>query len=505
MQKTRFLLPLASAFSALLIGGCMVGPDYDGVEPAPGTSMDWRGQTQEEYLSTEAVRPETRWWERFEDPELDRLVQVAMAGNFELAQAAANVQAAYARRGVVNAERLPSLDAEASYTAAGAGKKSATFNGPPPGMHGELFGAGAIAAWEVDLWGRVARLVESADADIEAARNAYHAAAVALAAETALAYIDVRTLDERLAALEQNIELQLKTLELTEERYDSGEGRLLDVSQARRLLERTRAERPRLEQARSQAENRLAALLGELPQDGLIGTGADELTLPEINGLGLPAQLLVRRPDVLEAEQGYAAAIARIGSAEAERFPRLTIAGSFTLQADDAANYFSPESFIYSIGPTLQLPIFEGGRITSNIAVRKSEADAARWKLEQTLVTAVREVEDAATGVVKAEARYGHMRDAYDAAALTVEQTQERYDAGMTDLFELTDSQRQLVEIEDSVLVARQQTFVQTVYLYRALGGGWAALDQMRPLETVPANAHLSLTEKTSDDTDHED
>ncbi len=411
------------------------------------------------------------WWRGLNDPIFADLATQALQGNLNLAQMRQRIVEARARRGVVNAERLPQIDSPTQYERAGSGPDSLSFAGPPPGIVKNLYATGVVANWEVDLWGRVQRLVDAADDQTRAAVDDYRDAAVSLLSELALAYIDVRTLHRRLDLVEQNVMLQRRTLELAESRYAAGNGPAIDVTQARRLLRQTQSRVPELRRARIVAENRVAILLGKRPADGVVPPGGMPQTPPPAD-MRVPADLITRRADVRRADWKYRAALAQVDAAEAERLPRLTVSGSFHLSAGRIGNLFD-QAYVYSFGPQLTFPIFEGGRISANVRVHKSQAEQARLQLEQTLLTAIEEVENAATGYMHKREEADELEAASAAAESSAALAEQLYRSGLRDLTQSIDAQRQLVNIQDSLALTRQEVLGQAVQLYRALGGGW--------------------------------
>lgn len=461
-------------FLTMLLAACKAGPDYAAPALEERTGAGWRAPRDAD-LGGERMDL-AAWWERLGDPELDVLARELVRANLSLAQARQRLVAARARRGIARADRLPSVDVDGSYTRAGTGAESLNFAGPPPGERVDVFSAGLAAAWELDLWGRVARLEEAADAEVGAAIDDYRDAAVSLLAELALAYVDARTLAERIDVVQRNVALQERTLALAEDRLAAGNGPRLDVEQTRRLLEETRARIPELQRARAVAENRVAVLVGERPADGLVAGGAP-LELPVGLGLGLPADLLSRRADVRAAERRLAAAVANVGAAEAEGYPRVAITGTIAARSDSFGGVFDGgDALSYTVGPGLVFPLFEGGRIAGGVALREAAAEEARLALERTLLEAIEEVENAAAGVARTRQRLDGLEQAATAARASVALAQELYDAGLRDLLQLLDAQRALVALEDDLLVARQSALAETVRLYRALGGGWESI-----------------------------
>lgn len=463
-----------SALCVLLVGACAVGPDYQRPDLDARTAAAWRQPVGPPF---DPERTElARWWEHFGSPELSVLASRLLVQNLSLAEARQRVLTARAQRGVADGERWPQVSAGASYTRAGTGDRSLNFQGPPPGQDVDVYSASVSAGWELDLWGRVGRLLEAADAEIEVTVEDYRDAAVSLLSELALAYVDARTLHERVDVLARSVALRQETVRLAQSRVDAGSGTRLELEQARRELESGAGLLPELRRALAVAENRVAVLTGERPRDELLAA-RDELVLPATVGLGLPADLLARRADVRRSERVLAAAVARIGAAEAERYPDITISGTLALRAQDVDALTSgADALSYSVGPGLSIPLFTGGRIDSQVASRESAADGARLGFERTLLLAIAEVEDAAAGVTHTRERVDRLQAAADAARAAVTFAQQLHDAGSLGLAPVIDAQRAQLAADDALLLGRQAAFVQTIDLYRALGGGWEAI-----------------------------
>jgi outer membrane protein, multidrug efflux system len=464
--------------TGLLIGGCATSSSYNPPEASSLEGETWRTDTDTLTLNSANLENTVKWWEIFEDPTLSHLIETALVQNLSIAETAERVNEAQARRGIVKANQGPTVEANGSYTRAAYGSESVALSKPPTTKPLDLFSVGILAGWELDLWGRTQRLVEAADADIGVAREALHAIALSTAAETALAYIDARTIELRLAALDKRIALQETTLRLARQRLDAGSVASLEVSDAERLLQSTRAQRPALANALQRAENRLALLAGMRPQDELLPAG-NLPTAPKFLELGVPAELLTRRPDLRQAEQTYAAAYARAQSAETDRLPRLNLSGSLKLQSDDLGNLFDPDAYIYSFGPALTAPIFNSGRINNSILTRQSQAEQARLSLESALLQAITEVENALGGIKHNRNRLTALEAAVVAAQNSEQSARELYQAGTFDLLRLTQAEEALVSVEDNLLVARQEELANIVQLYRALGGGWEPSDSL--------------------------
>ncbi len=463
-----------------MLSGCMMWPKYHAPNASKYMAKSWAAASliKGERLK-ENTPPMTAWWRQFKDPTLSRLVGRLVNSSLVLAEARQRIVEARAQRGVANAARLPEVDLNGAYEHADAGSKAVSFQGPPPGQDANLFAAGVSAGWELDLWGRVAHLVQAANAEIDVSYENYREMMVSMAAELTLAYIDVRTIQARLAVTDRNIALEEKTLELAQTQFRAGNGTELSVTQAEQLLNRTRALRPQLLAALTEAQNRIKVLLGQPPQGKDLGPGPMP-AVPDLIGIGIPADLLVRRPDIRGAERQYAAAMARVGAAEAEKYPQLSISGTFNLQSDTAGGILDTSALIYSLGPGLQFPLFTGGRIQSHIEIRKSQAKQARLALQQKILSALSEVENAGAGVVRTQQRVKALKISARAAQRSVKLARSLYSAGLIDFYRVLDAEEKLAAADDDLLVARQNALAEVVQLYRSLGGGWQVMESKR-------------------------
>jgi multidrug efflux system outer membrane protein len=439
------------------------------------------------------------WWSLLGSERLDALVERLLAENLTLEQARQRVLASRARYGATASARLPSADGSATYARAGTRNDGINFAGPPPGREVDVWSVATSAAWELDLWGRVARLVEGAEADIDIAVEDLHAAGVALVSELVLAYVDATTFAERERTARRDVEVRRDTLRSIELYAAAGRGTRLEVEGARQALARAEARVPELVRARRQAENRIAVLVGDRPTDGLVD-GDETLTLPPSIGLGLPADLLSRRSDVRRAERALARAVAGIGVAEAERLPRITIGGTLALRALQFGTFANGlDTLSYQLGPNLSVPLFTGGRLKSIVELREIEAEQAALAFEQSLLQAIEEVETAAEGVVRTRERLARLGGAVEAAERTVVLTEQLEDAGRAAATAVWDAEAARVALEDERLEARRSALVQTVSLYRALGGGWEHVEWM-PSEVSDAEGDAATEPSTGRD-----
>ncbi len=520
MRTTAHLFAAVCLTGAVLSGCTTVGPDYD----APETQLPdaWYMATTAGLEAGEA--PLQTWWQTFDDPILAGLIEEAHDNNRSLAAAAARVLVARAQLGITQGVTLPRL------TATGASKltrQSRDFvpsrpspsglqtiqgilaAGSPtdalrlllsasdqeePGLSGEFHSYGWNAAWEPDFWGRIARNVESAEASLEASMEAYRDVLVLVLAQVAGIYFDIRTLQERLALAELNRTLQEETLELTRNRFEAGLEPQIDVRQAELNLANTRALVPSLQGQLEQRITALALLLGTTPDAALMARLAPE-PLPEafdVAALRVPAEALRQRPDVRAAERRLASQTARIGIAQAELYPTFSLAGTLTLDATRFDNVFDRNNFVYNIGPQFTWRLFEGGGLRARIALEEALTEESRLVYEQTVLTAIEEVESALAAYGREVERERELRAAVRAAQLSVEQVNVLYLAGLVDFQNVLDLQRSLTSVQDQHAASRGQVLRNLVELYRALGGGWQdrpPADTTPPMEPAPVTA----------------
>lgn len=448
----------------LLLGGCAaVGPDYQ--RPAMPLPAAWSG------AAAQPAEDIAEWWKRLHDPTLDQFITQALAASPDLKAARARLREARARRALAGAEQSPSVTASAS---ASRSKGSANTGS---GATSDLFNAGFDASWEPDVFGATRRGIEATQADLQASAASLDATRVSLVAEVARNYVELRGSQARLGIARANLASQSETLQLTEWRAQAGLGSSLEVEQARGNLEQTRAQIPTLETGLAQAEHRLALLLGQAPASlhaqlapvGAIPPVADALAV------GIPADTLRRRPDVRAAERKLAAETARIGVAEAARYPGFQLSGSIGLQALQAGDLFSSSAIGHSLLASVAGTLFDAGRLRSRVEIQNAVQEQALASYQSTLLTALQEVEDALVALANSRQRQealGHAAAAARNAALLARQ---RYASGLIDFQTVLDSERSLLSVEDSLAstdVARATALIQ---LYKALGGGWVA------------------------------
>jgi len=465
--------------TVLLIGvqGCAVGPDYRPPElTVPGA---WAQRDQLGVTSTPSDLK--AWWREFGDPILDTLIDRAIVKNLDLRIALANVREARALRGVAGSDQFPAINASGVYSRV---KNSENVQPLPPGFDPEhnLFLVGLDASWELDIWGRVRRSVEAAEATLGAAEDNRRDVLVIVLAEVARNLIELRTAEQRLLIARDNIKTQQEVADLTRVRLQAGLATEVEVSQARALLATTRAQVPALQAARDQAIHRLAVLVGDTPANLL-----DELrqidripAAPPSVPIGLPSELVRRRPDVRRAERELAAATARIGVATAELFPRFSLTGTLGVAATDAGKVFTGASRFSSIGPQVVWPVFAGGRIRANIRVQEARQEAALARYDQTVLSALEETEDALVAYGEEHTRQQRLAEAVDANQVALTLSRELYVRGLADFLTVLDNQRSLYAAQDQRVQSERTLIVSLIALYKALGGGWEATE-MQP------------------------
>ena len=472
MRAYRRQVQLASAWLlGAVLCGCTVGPNY--------ATPDLIAHFGEGWAEANAVQQQTntidlaRWWQSFGDDELVVLIERSLSGNIDLLEAQERIVVARARRGVVNADRLPTLDADGEYLRTERGIDAPMQMGRVGERSFDTFSGGVVAGWEADLWGRVSRLVEAANAEIDLSVEDYRAVMVMIAAEVAREVLSIRAIDDRLAVLARAIEVDREFIEITRARARAGLVSELDLLRAERTAAVNRAAREPLRGERRAAEHRIAVLVGERPGSILVAQ-QPQAVAPPIPNLGLPAELLVRRPDIRSAERAYAAAVARIGAAEADRYPRVVFGGSFVLGGSDIGDLVDPDTRVLSFGPRVTLPLFDGGRIRSNITRAESDARSAHLRLEQRALNAVREVETAVVRLGRSRDRVTELEAAFDSARDAEQLATSLYSAGSIDFINVLEARTERLTIEELLATARLDVLNEFVSISVALGGGWS-------------------------------
>jgi NodT family efflux transporter outer membrane factor (OMF) lipoprotein len=334
---------------------------------------------------------------------------------------------------------------------------------------------GLDASWELDLFGGIKRSLEAADAQLGSTRESYRSVLVSLLAETATNYMQLRSYQSRLMVAEANLKTQQETYNITQWRYQAGLTTGLDIERARSNLEGTRAQIPSLKSSLKQTKNRIAVLLGEQP--GALDKELDTYTPvpvpPEKIAAGIPADLLRRRPDLRKAERDLAAQTARIGTAEAQRFPRIILSGNIGLSALNLGDLADRESLSTGGSAGISWPVFKAGAIVKNIALQWELKDQALLSYKAALLTALEDVENALSAYANELTRRDYLQKQSDAAQRSDEISRKQYSSGLIDFQSVLDTQRSLLSAQDQVAQSNAQVIIDLISLYRALGGGW--------------------------------
>lgn len=486
MHVTRAL-----AIAIVVVAGCKVGPEY----AAPPASMP------ESYAQTQPPEAPpvdlSAWWASFNDPVLDQLIEQAAFANLDVRIAQARVREARGTRRIVAAEDDILVDVGAGVErrrTSEFGIESGSSDGFGGGRTSNLYDAGFDATWELDLFGRVSRSVDAADADIDVAVNDRRATLVTVLAETAQTYVELRTFQRRLAIAQENIRSQADTLELSRAKFDAGLTSEFDVARSRAQLQITTSQVPALEQGVEQSIHALSVLLG-LPPAELRAQLIDAGPIPQGPAsipVGAPADLLLRRPDLLSAERALAAETARIGVAEADLYPRITLLGSLGISAEQFEDLFEGGARTWSLGPRISWPLFDGGRIRGNIEAQDARAEQALYRYEQTVLTSLREVEDSLVAHAKEQVRLRTLTEAVAADSRAVEIANALYTGGIGDFLNVLDSQRSLYLSQDQMVQSESTVTTNLIALYKALGGGWEMTEER------PAMARNDSSEATT-------
>ncbi|MDH4099603.1 MAG: efflux transporter outer membrane subunit [Nitrospirota bacterium] len=470
---------LSAGLCAACLSACAVGPTYK--KPETKVPDQWTtAQKQAEAAKAEEL---ARWWTTFDDPVLDGLVARAVKSNLDLRLAEARIREARAARGITDADRWPSIDASASQTRSRTSEKQPrSANRGGTGKEYDIYQAGFDASWEIDLFGAVKRAVEAADADIETRMEARRAVLVALLGDVARNYIEVRGLQKEIAITRENIRLQQETLELVRARYTAGLNSYLDVTRAEQLVANTTSQLPTQEITLKQTIHRLGVLLGQEP-GALMAELEEAKPIPATTNsvpVGLPSELLLRRPDIRQAERELAAATARTGVATADLFPRFSLTGSFGLQGGEARDLGFSSSRFWSVGPTVRWPVFDAGRIRANIKVQNERQEQALTLYEQTVLRALEDVENSLVAWQREQARRESLTQAVDAGRQSLAMSSELFTKGLINFLDVIEVEKSLVEAESQLARSESAVSSNLVALYKALGGGWEVKDDQK-------------------------
>ncbi|NOX56706.1 MAG: efflux transporter outer membrane subunit [Planctomycetes bacterium] len=463
-----------------------VGPDYQ--QPPAPVADEWIDFESPEIVSESSDY--SNWWSVFGDPVLDRLIQKASRQNLTLQSAGMRILEARARLAVARGNLFPQTQqAFGDFTRING---STTVANVFPANDFDNWDAGFNASWELDFWGRFRRAIESQEAILNAEIENYDSVLVILQAEVATAYIQYRTFQQRLQWAKENVELQKRTLEIVNVQFRNGRVTELDVAQAKENLAATEALIPQLESGLRQTANALCVLMGEPPRDLTEELGEAPIPAPPDRiFVGIPAELLRRRPDVRRAERLAAAQCAAIGIAESDLYPRIAITGYIGLESENLSSLFDSRSFIGAIGPGFRWNILNYGRIVNNVRANEAQFYKLVVDYQNTVLTAAREVEDAIVSYLKEKQRVQNLEESAKAAARAVELATTQYRQGKINFQPVVYMQQLLAARQDELAASRGAVDASAIAVYKALGGGWQArfAGPEMPTELAPAPA----------------
>ena len=457
---------------AVFAGGCAIGPDYK--RPVVAEPPTFRGQANAEAASF----ADAPWWEAFEDPVLRALIGEALGRNYDVRIAAARVQEARARLGVARSDLYPSLDygIDGGRSKVGPGVPG-SIGGSPVAEARNFYSASMSLSWEIDIWGRVRRLTESARADLFATEEARRGVWLSLVSDVAQAYFQLLELDQQLQIARNSTGAYQRTYDLFLDRFNLGVASKLETSRALGALGDAQATIPQLESSIVAKENQLSILLGKPP--GPIARGRSMYEQPIVPAVpaGLPSALLERRPDLRQAEQRMVSANAQIGAAKAEFFPKFSITALFGTAGPEMAALTGGATTIWAMAGTFSGPLFNAGRTLGNYRATQAQWEQTRLQYEQTVLVALREVSDALTALSKLNDAEVGQTTAVTALDEAVGHATDRYRQGLSNYFEVLEAQQQLYPAQNTLAQIRRDRLLAYVQLYRALGGGWNLTD----------------------------
>lgn len=475
MRKITFALLFIVALS-----GCMVGPNYN--RPDVDMPETWRFEEKE---VKDIVN--TQWWEQFQDPVLNELINIALQENKDVKISAAVIEEFMGRYGIIRSPLFPQI-----YAGATAGRDRATEEGPSPlspavENPANNYQTFLSASWEIDLWGKLRRATEAARADLLSTEEAQRTVILSLVTSVAGAYINLRDLDKQLEIAKQTAKTREDSYNLFKLRFNGGVISELELNQVKSEYEQALSTIPVIEKNITQQENALSVLLGRNPGAIPRGKTIDDLTLPAVPA-GLPSDLLVNRPDIRQAEQDLIAANARIGVARAQYFPSISLTGLFGWASTDLSDLFSGPAKTWSWAAPVTAPIFTGGAISGQVKAAEAIQQQALVRYQQVIQNAFREVEDSLVDQRKTMEQLQTLKMQVGSLGNYARIARLRYDNGYTSYIEVLDAERSLFNAELTYTQTQGFLFQALINLYKAIGGGWVeAAEQISVKNPAPA------------------
>ncbi|MGZ8954684.1 MAG: efflux transporter outer membrane subunit [Methylovulum sp.] len=507
INRNNKLRPLVSLMTAaMLSSGCsLVGPDY--AKPETAALPNWINQSAPEI--SQRTDELSTWWKVFNDPVLNRLIAEARQQNLSLQVAGTRIFEARAQLGIVTSAEYPQL--QQANGSVGQQQISAFAPNTSPAIDRSFAstGIGFDMGWELDVWGKFRRGVESSLANLDASIASYDDVLVSLTAEVARTYVLIRTTEARIQVANDNVKIQERTLKIADALFSGGLINELDHLQAESLLNNTRATIPPLEASLRQAKNALSVLLGRPPGaiDSYLTESKPIPVAPVEVAIGVPADLLRRRPDIRLAERQLATQSSLIGVAKADLYPHFSLLGSISLSASDAAltyastgssslgKIFNSKSFQYSIGPSISWDLFNYGRIKNQVRVEDARFQSLVGVYGNTVLNAAKEAEDATAGFLNTQKQRDELQKSYATAKRSTDLSLYQYSEGLVDYQRVLDSQRTLVTSQEALVITTGNIAVNLIALYKAVGGGWETRTEK---DFVPEAIKKDMSERTN-------
>jgi NodT family efflux transporter outer membrane factor (OMF) lipoprotein len=471
--STRIAFAVA-LLAQLIVCGCTVGPNYK--RPDVAVQHTWTHSPSTQASVIDEASPPSDWWASLNDSQLNSLVRRACESNFSVSIARTRIAEARAERGIAASHLFPNLNGGGAYSFDRA-------DGPlfPVVTHDyQFYAAGFDALWEADIFGGVRRSIEAAQDDVQAQRDAERGAVVSVIAEVARSYVELRTTQQRIIITNANIQTQSDTLDLARRLNATGIVSDLDVTRAQAELTQTQSQIPSLETQVKASIHELGVLLGQSPEALVseIATPGPIPAPPKSVPIGLPAQLLRRRPDVRQVERQLAAATARIGVAEADLFPQLTITGDFGVGAQNVGQVFNWSNRFVSVGPSVRWELLEGGRILANIDAHGAIKDELLDQYKLTILLALQETADSLIAFDNQQRQVDLLIQTVQSNQDSVRIAGEQYAGGTVGYLSLLDTQRSLLRSQDTLVQSQGAVTLNMIALYKAIGGGWEKVEQ---------------------------
>jgi outer membrane protein, multidrug efflux system len=478
-RATRHSLLAAVLLATSMLGGCVVGPDY--VRPDLAILRNWSASSGKKALKPTEL---AGWWKRLGDPLLNDLVEEAVKGNLDVATAKANLRLARATTRSAEGALLPSLDQSDSIT------RSRSADGDGEASHSTQYKAGFDASWEIDLFGANRRSLEAARASEQAEEETLRQTLVTLAGDVASYYVEAREYQSLISLAERSATSQLQVLALTKRQFEAGEATGMDVAKAAATAASTEADIPSYRISYAQAMHRLGILLGQTP-DAVETRLKKPAPIPvpkRTMPASIPAEILLNRPDVKAAERDLAAYTAKVGGAEAARYPSISLTGDVTTSASSVSDLARKSTIGWSLGPSVSIPLFQGGQLKAAVDEAKATRDRYFVAYQSAVATAMEDTENAVIGLTQSRLRQEKLRQSVAGYRQAADLSRNLYQSGASGFLDVLDAETSLYSAEESYIQSTANTATYFISLNKALGGGWSGtVDAEQPL-VVDAN-----------------